>query len=118
MKPKPPPHLDKDAAAEWRRITKEMDAAGILDAADRSILALYIQTWANYRSASREVATDGMVIVWPNGQVGPSPHYRIMKELAPQLRAMLSALGLTPAARARAQARAAAPVEEPGDLDI
>jgi P27 family predicted phage terminase small subunit len=97
-RPQPPETLDGEGLLEWHRIVDELDDAGRLDKADRALLTLYAQTWEQYQAAIRGVAKYGAVIKYTSN-VGPSPHYKVAKELAAQLRGLLNDLGLTPASR-------------------
>lgn len=111
--PTPPDDLADEALLEWGRVCEELRAAGLLAKSDRSILALYCQTYAINREAAKHVATFGSVLKLANNVVCQSPFYKTVKETSAQLRVLLADLGLTPAARAKAGAK-----EPVGDLQF
>jgi P27 family predicted phage terminase small subunit len=109
-----PEDLTGDQVQEWDRICGELQtAAGEVNAADRSILIQYVQTWSINRSAAEHVNRYGTIIKWPNGQPGPSPFYKAWKETTALMRGLLSDLGLTPATR-----KPVAKEEDSGELDL
>jgi P27 family predicted phage terminase small subunit len=112
-RPLPPDELEGEALLEWHRVCDELDSAGRLDKADRAVLLLYAETWAQWRAATRGVNKHGSVVKHSNGAAGRSPFYVVQRETAAQLRGLLADLGLTPTARG-----AGAVAAEPDDLDI
>lgn len=112
-RPIAPEELDGEALLEWQRVCDELDAIGRLDKTDRAVLMLYAETWQAWRAAAKAVAKGGSVIRYPNKTVGPSPFYKVMKELASQLRGLLNDLGLTPMSREQGGAD-----DDDGDLEI
>lgn len=114
-RPQPPEDLDGEALLEWGRIVGDLDAAGILDGADRAILTLYCRTWAVWFAAARVVAVDGPVVLLPNNWPGQSAESKVMDATGKQVAKLLDQLGLTP------QARHQRPTTEPApaaDLDF
>lgn len=102
-RPASPEDLDAEALLEWQRIIEELETAGQLQATDRAIITLYVETWQTWRAATRGVVRHGAVIRYPNKATGPSPFYKVAKETAAQLRGLLRDLGLTPASRTTAE---------------
>lgn len=82
---------------EWDRVCRELEADG--RPVDRALLTVYVQTWEIHAQVMRHVRKFGAVVKHHNGVAGASPHYKVSREVANQLRLMLAELGLTPAAR-------------------
>lgn len=100
--PKCPGHLDKNAKAEWRRISKELAAAGLLAAADRAALAAYCQCWSRWCDAEENIQKTGTVIQSPkSGYPIQNPYVGIANTALDQMRKFLIEFGLTPASRSR-----------------
>lgn len=110
-RPKPPEEMEGEALLEWERVCDELDTAGRLETADRAILTVYCETWAQNRAAVIAVTKHGPVIRYPNKTVGPSPFYKVAKETAVILRGLLSDMGLTPASRKAGET-------DPGELEL
>lgn len=111
--PDPPEDIDGEALLEWHRIVDELDSQGALARTDRALLTIYVETWAAHRIAARRVASEGAVKEYINGNDGPSPYFKVMKETAVQLRRILKDLMLTPSSR-----RSTEGAVEMEDLDI
>lgn len=114
-----PKWLNAEAREEWRRITRELEAIGLISHLDRSALALYCQAWgqlcqmeeafeAQRQKALQEADQDGMVSPYmdktPTGYVRESPKFKMLAELREQVNRYLTAFGLSPVARARIKA--------------
>lgn len=106
--PEKPADLSPEAAAEWDRVVPELAAVGALVAVDRAALVTYCTAWGEWASATRILETEGRIIREPiqssRGElVGERqklhPAVRLQREAFDRVRAMLSAFGLTPAAR-------------------
>lgn len=100
--PKCPAHLDKNAKAEWRRISKELAAIGLLAAVDRAALAAYCQCWSRWIDAEESIKKFGTVIKSPkSGYPVQNPYVGIANTALDQMRKFLIEFGLTPASRSR-----------------
>lgn len=99
--PKRPPELSKDAAAEWKRISKELHELGMLTKIDRAALAAYCQAWARWIEAQKALQQFGTVVRSPSGYPMQSPYLAIANEAFRQMLALLTEFGMTPAARSR-----------------
>ena len=53
--PSCPSHLDKEAKAEWRRISKELLQLNLLTAIDRAALAAYCMAWSRWVYAEEKI---------------------------------------------------------------
>lgn len=99
--PSCPPHLDREAAAEWGRIVKILGQMGLLSAADKAALAIYCQSWATMVAAQLAVRKKGAIVNSPNGFRIQNPYLSVANSAAKQLAKMLGEFGLTPASRSR-----------------
>lgn len=103
LAPKAPamPPLSQAAAAEWRRITKELNRAGVLAEVDRGVLVAYCTAWAHMMEA--ETILRAEKIVRPNREKVPVRHpaWSIYREANRTLIAAAGQLYLTPVARLR-----------------
>lgn len=103
LAPKAPamPDLSRDAANEWRRITKELERAGVLAEVDRGILVAYCQAWAHMMEAERILRREK--VVRPNREKVPVKHpaWQVWREANRTLVNAAGQLYLTPVARLR-----------------
>jgi P27 family predicted phage terminase small subunit len=119
--PKRPTWLDREAAAEWRRIVPILERLGLATVIDRASLAAYCQAWANYYHAQRDLSAARRA----NGRKRPGD--RDLAQLAyttarmyDTFRKAAAEFGLTPATRARLEVTdvpGAAAGAEPAYLD-
>lgn len=54
-----PGWLGREAKAEWRRQVKHLVTMGVIAQADRALLAVWCETWAEFVALSGKVAADG-----------------------------------------------------------
>jgi len=93
--PQPPRYLGARAAAEWRRVTKEMLPIGLLVALDRTILAAYCAAAGRlaeceHQLKSQDLSTkEGMRWLFIESMA-----MKAIKQFAPEL-------GISPSARTR-----------------
>lgn len=119
--PEPPKHLTGTALRVWKRTVEDLGGLGILDQADRGILALYCEACAELSWASYKIAKEGRIV--PTGLGGQKPHPAVGIKNAAALRAgkFAAELGLTPTARARLRLGAGFGPDDPdpeeSDLD-
>lgn len=106
--PDKPADLTPEASAEWDRVVPELAAVGALVAVDRAALVTYCTAWGEWVEATRILEAEGRIILEPiqsaRGEVighrqKLHPAVRLAREAFDRVRAMLSAFGLTPAAR-------------------
>jgi P27 family predicted phage terminase small subunit len=93
--------LSKDAKAEWKRISQELLAIGLLTKVDRAALAAYCQAWARWCEAERNVQKYGHVVKSPSGYPIQNPYVGIANTALDQMRKFLIEFGMTPASRSR-----------------
>ncbi len=107
-----PRELSLGAKREWRRIARELAAAGLLARIDRAALALLCEHWARWIEAIQMLQRHGVVVKSANGYPQPSPFLAVANKAAEQVRLMLSEFGMTPSARSRVHAGPGEPEEE------
>jgi P27 family predicted phage terminase small subunit len=109
-----PPHIDKEAKREWRRVAKELDACGLLTVVDRAALAAYCQAWSRWVKAEGILQKSGEVLKHPEkGVLYPNPYLAVANRALKQMHEFLSEFGMTPASRTRIHvARPAAEADE------
>lgn len=97
--PRAPAWLADAAKADWRRLVKVLDAAGMLTAADRDVLAMYCNALAEYRHACELVEQYGRWYESDKGNVLTHPAVTLReKALAAAIR-LAREIGLSPSAR-------------------
>ena len=99
-----PPHLNPPAAAEWRRIAKALQQAGVLTSFDRAALAAYCQAWGRWVEAEERLKETPALYKTPSGYVQQSPWLAIANKQLEVMGRYMVELGLTPAARSRVMA--------------
>ena len=110
--------LRGEAAAEWRRVTTELEALGLLSRSDREIVVAFCQTWADWCEAVREIAIGGSVVMSANHIPMQSPWVGIRNKSAIQLQRLGAELGRSPASRADVQAAPTDDEERERDFNI
>lgn len=99
-----PDHLDDDAKAEWRRISAELSALGLLTIIDRAALSAYCQSWSRWMKAEANIAKHGLVVKSPkSGYPIQNPFVTVANTALDSMRKFLVEFGMTPASRARLQ---------------
>lgn len=100
-----PSFLTGEAKREWRRITKELLAVGLLTLADRTALAAYCQAYARWREAEEIINREGMTYEYTNKNgstnITARPEVAISRENLVLVRQFCQEFGLTPSARAK-----------------
>jgi P27 family predicted phage terminase small subunit len=111
--PMPPEMLTIEALEEWHRVTPELVAAGVLTAAERTVLACYCQAFGRWKRAEaaleRFAAGDpvdhGLVVTAGNGTSIPNPMLAIANQAARDVVRFAADLGLTPSSRGKVIAK-------------
>jgi P27 family predicted phage terminase small subunit len=104
-----PSHLNPTAAAEWRRIAKALQRAGVLTPFDRAALAAYCQAYGRWVEAEERLREATLLYRTPSGHVQQSPLLGIVHKQLEIMGRYMVELGMTPAARSRVTALTAAP---------
>jgi len=100
--PKCPAHLDAAAKREWKRISRELSALGLLTSIDMAALAAYCQTFSRWAAAEENIAKFGAVIRSPkSGFPIANPYVGVANTALTLMRQFAAEFGLTPASRSR-----------------
>jgi P27 family predicted phage terminase small subunit len=99
--PKCPKHLDKEARAEWRRITPELLKLQILTRVDRAALSAYCMAWSRWVDSETNLRKFGAVIKTPKGYPIQNPYLGIANTAIDIMRRFLTEFGMTPSSRSR-----------------
>lgn len=116
--PSIPAHLSKEARKEWKRITVELEALGLISRLDRAALAIYCQTWARLVQAEMELekrrATaeasgqnefDAVFVqTTPTGFQRESMLIRLVGKLQQDCDRYLASFGMSPSSRSKVKA--------------
>jgi len=96
-----PAELSDEAKKEWRRLTKELAAAGLVTRLDREALALLCAAYARWAEAEAAIRKYGLVIKSPSGFPMQSPYLAIANKALDQVRLLLAEFGMSPSSRTR-----------------
>lgn len=116
--PDVPAHLSLEARKEWRRITVELEAVGLISCLDRAALAIYCQTWGRLVLAEKALAAkqkqakdsglDEADAVFtqttPTGFQRESALFRVVGKLQQDCDRYLASFGMSPSSRSRVKA--------------
>lgn len=110
---RPPTWLPSEGKREFKRIIKEMKDLDVLTNVDVDALAVYCDAYVTYIECTRIVEAEGLQIKHVNkaGAENMVPHPMLSKkrQLADQMKALATEMGLTPSSRSRI----AMPKEQP-----
>jgi P27 family predicted phage terminase small subunit len=99
--PKCPTWLDKEAKKEWRRMSKALEAIGILTKVDGAAFAGYCQAYARWKEAEEFLSKHGTIFKTPSGYIQQVPQVSIAQAYLKIMKDFCSEFGLTPASRTR-----------------
>lgn len=99
--PAMPNGLGPAAAAEWRRVVKDLAHAGVLAEVDRGILTAYVTAWAHMMEAEAELRKNGVVILNREKLPVKNPAWQVYREANRTMIGAARELYLTPTARLR-----------------
>lgn len=104
-KPKPgtpsaPPFLTDEAKREWRRVSKQLLALGLLTLIDKAALAAYCVAWGRWAEAETALREFGIFVMTPVGMV-ENPALRISDNARKQMMRALVEFGMSPSSRSR-----------------
>jgi P27 family predicted phage terminase small subunit len=105
-----PKGLTSAAKKEWKRISKDLYALGLLSNIDQVTLAMYCQAWAHWLDAVEKLEKEGMIRYTEKGYPIQNPYFSIVNKSYQQIKGMLAEFGMSPASRSRISAL-------PGDPD-
>lgn len=96
-----PKHLIPAARREWKRISVELFAIGLISQVDRTALAIYCQAYGRWVEAEKKIKQTGEVIKAPSGYPVLNPYLSIANRAYDIMYRFLVEFGMTPAARVR-----------------
>jgi P27 family predicted phage terminase small subunit len=111
-----PDHLNPPAAAEWRRVAKALQRAGVLTIFDRAALAAYCQAYGRWVEAEERLRETPVLFKTPAGYVQQSPWLGIANKQLELMGRYMVELGMTPASRTRVAT--AAPLHSHQTIDM
>lgn len=109
-----PKHLNKAAKSEWKRVSGELAAQGLLTTVDRAALAAYCASWSRWVDAEENLHKFGAVIRSPkSGFPIQNPYVGVANTALDHLRKFASEFGMTPSSRSRINVDAPKKSEDP-----
>lgn len=112
--PKPPAHLAKEAKAEWRYITAELRALGLISKIDVGLLEGWCVARGDFIQACRALKREGLIVERSGEPPRRNPWLMVKSKAVEQMVRIGSEFGLSPASRPRI---GRAPLIPPGDGD-
>lgn len=106
----------KVASAQWDETCKTLDELGILTIADRSMLWLYCQTYAEYLKLQQHVREHGCSQTNDKGNVSQTPEAVQVHRYADRLIKLMAEMGLTPSSRSRLVVKQAEEEDNPIEI--
>lgn len=103
--PRAPEHLDDEARAEWKRVSRDLYDAGLLTGVDRGALAAYCQAYSRWADAERRARGLGAVIQTMQGNLVQNPWISIANRAMELMLKAAAEFGMTPSARSRVTAQ-------------
>jgi P27 family predicted phage terminase small subunit len=100
----PPEHLDVDAARWWSEVAPVLADAGLLERADRYVLAMAAECWSELQGANRVIRdreVGGFFALGSTSQLVVHPALKIRADAQMRFSRLITELGLTPLSRAR-----------------
>ena len=92
-RPRKPAHLQGVACTKWAEVCGLLDQMGCLTRCDRDLIALYCQTYANWRETLKQIEQN------PGDGKTRNPLHVEAQKYGDRLIRLLAELGLTPASR-------------------
>ena len=99
--PSCPTHIQGESRQEWKRITKELGAIGILTRVDRAAIAAYCDAYGRWTKALMKLNEEGLLVKAPSGYPILNPCLSIINSALDQMRKFLTEFGMTPSSRTR-----------------
>lgn len=99
-----PPHIIRDnkvALAEWRRITKELFALGLIAEINRSMIAAYCKAYADWIEAEGHYDTEPKIYKTETGYPVLTPWRSVADKAMERMTRIATGFGLDPASMSR-----------------
>jgi P27 family predicted phage terminase small subunit len=117
--PNPPSWLSREAKAEWKRITPELDELGLLSKMDRAVLAMYCTWWSKFCELERHLRGLGVTVEGRRaGESVKPPAWSMWKDASDRVHQLAKELGITPMVRLRTDLPSPAGDTDDDDDDI
>ncbi len=95
-----PSWLSRDAKAEWRRVAPELKRLGLLTVVDVSALAMYCESYSQWREAVRIIEREGQTYSH-DGLIRTHPACHVANNAARTANLFAGQFGMTPSARTK-----------------
>lgn len=108
-----PAHLQPEAKKEWKRVSVELEALGLISKIDRGALAAYCSAWAETVFCEKKIAElnaadpkgeAGLVGITPSGYQQMSVWVQIRNRAYERMMKFAAEFGMSPSARSRVTA--------------
>jgi P27 family predicted phage terminase small subunit len=99
--PRCPSWLEPEAKKEWRRMSKQLEALGVLTQVDAAAFAGYCQAYARWKEAEEFLSKHGTIFKTPSGYIQQVPQVSIAQTYLKIMKDFCSEFGLTPSSRTR-----------------
>jgi P27 family predicted phage terminase small subunit len=107
-----PRHLSEEAKKEWKRVSKELLACGLLTSIDRAALAAYCACYARWAESETNIQKFGTVIKTQNGNAIQNPYVGVANRALDLMHKFEIEFGMTPSSRSRLSVVAPAVADE------
>jgi P27 family predicted phage terminase small subunit len=104
-----PAHLCPSAKAEWKRLTRQLSALGIVTVLDRAVMAGYCQAYGRWVEAERKLKETPAILKMPSGYIQQNPWLTISNKQLELMHKYMCELGLSPVSRSRVHVRRTGP---------
>ena len=99
--PSCPRHIQGESRREWKRITKELGAVGLVTRVDRAAIGAYCEAYGRWSEAVSKLHEKGLLVKAPSGYPILNPYLSIINSALDQMRKFLTEFGMTPRSRTR-----------------
>ena len=94
-----PDWLVPEAKKKWEKTIKSLEDSGVLTGVDGYALAIYCDTWAHWKAATRRLHQDGYTIEGVKGGDVKHPVAQVVKDCAALCLRFQNEFGMTPSSR-------------------
>lgn len=102
--PRKPEWLSPYAAEVWDRVVPDLIEQGITKRVDQDSIAAYCEACANNRSATEQIAREGLTFITSKGDVKKHPAATAQKEAMTVIARFAAEFGMTGASRSKVKA--------------
>ena len=83
--PNCPKHIQGESRREWKRITKELGAVGLVTRVDRAAIAAYCEAYGRWSEAVSKLHEKGLLVKAPSGYPILNPYLSIINSALDQM---------------------------------